>query len=195
MFSRPCYRKIKGKRQAYWTLVESDRTDRGPASERLLGLAIARTPNGPASSKQRNARSGRRMHNALYRPSGHLASLSHYHRATRQTVAPYLPEPFGNGVGNLPVLGRQLRLGRKPPVRLGQGKCKVAKTAVVSHFAFRRVRLDAPFPSGESAPWPWCVQTHPTKGPTLHFSCRLGRKTPPSSFAIFESWDCVGAHP
>jgi hypothetical protein len=30
MFIRPCYRKKNGKRHAYWTLVESYRTERGP---------------------------------------------------------------------------------------------------------------------------------------------------------------------
>ncbi len=30
MFIRPCYRKKNGKKHAYWTLVESYRTDRGP---------------------------------------------------------------------------------------------------------------------------------------------------------------------
>ena len=30
MFIRPCYRKQNGKRHAYWALVESYRTDRGP---------------------------------------------------------------------------------------------------------------------------------------------------------------------
>ena len=30
MFIRPCYRNKNGKRHAYWALVESYRTDRGP---------------------------------------------------------------------------------------------------------------------------------------------------------------------
>jgi hypothetical protein len=30
MFIRPCYKKKNGKRHAYWSLVESYRTDRGP---------------------------------------------------------------------------------------------------------------------------------------------------------------------
>ena len=30
MFIRPCYRKRNGKRHAYWALVESYRTERGP---------------------------------------------------------------------------------------------------------------------------------------------------------------------
>ena len=30
MFIRPCYRTKNGKRHAYWALVESYRTDRGP---------------------------------------------------------------------------------------------------------------------------------------------------------------------
>ena len=30
MFIRPCYRKKNGKKHAYWALVESYRTDRGP---------------------------------------------------------------------------------------------------------------------------------------------------------------------
>ena len=30
MFIRPCYRRKNGKNHAYWALVESYRTDRGP---------------------------------------------------------------------------------------------------------------------------------------------------------------------
>ena len=30
MFIRPCYRKKNGKRHAYWALVKSYRTERGP---------------------------------------------------------------------------------------------------------------------------------------------------------------------
>ena len=30
MFVRPCYRRKNGKRHAYWALVESYRTERGP---------------------------------------------------------------------------------------------------------------------------------------------------------------------
>ena len=30
MFIRPCYRRKNGKRHAYWALMESDRTERGP---------------------------------------------------------------------------------------------------------------------------------------------------------------------
>jgi hypothetical protein len=30
MFIRPCYRKKNGKRHAYWALMESYRTERGP---------------------------------------------------------------------------------------------------------------------------------------------------------------------
>ena len=38
MFIRPCYRKIKGKRQPYWALVESYRTDRGPRQRTIAWL-------------------------------------------------------------------------------------------------------------------------------------------------------------
>ena len=38
MFVRPCYRKIKGKRQAYWALVESYRTERGPRQRTVAWL-------------------------------------------------------------------------------------------------------------------------------------------------------------
>lgn len=38
MFIRPCYRKIKGKRQAYWALVESYRTVRGPRQRTVAWL-------------------------------------------------------------------------------------------------------------------------------------------------------------
>jgi len=38
MFIRPCYRRIKGKRQAYWALVESYRTERGPRQRTIAWL-------------------------------------------------------------------------------------------------------------------------------------------------------------
>jgi len=38
MFIRPCYRRIKGKRQAYWAPVESYRTERGPRQRTVAGL-------------------------------------------------------------------------------------------------------------------------------------------------------------
>jgi len=38
MFIRPCYRKVKGKRQAYWALVESYRTERGPRQRTVAWL-------------------------------------------------------------------------------------------------------------------------------------------------------------
>jgi transposase len=38
MFIRPCYRKKNGRRHAYWTLVESYRTDRGPRQRTVAYL-------------------------------------------------------------------------------------------------------------------------------------------------------------
>jgi transposase len=38
MFIRPCYRRVKGKRQAYWALVESYRTQRGPRQRTVAWL-------------------------------------------------------------------------------------------------------------------------------------------------------------
>ena len=38
MFIRPCFRKVKGKRQAYWALVESYRTARGPRQRTVAWL-------------------------------------------------------------------------------------------------------------------------------------------------------------
>lgn len=38
MFIRPCYRKVKGKRQAYWALVESYRTEQGPRQRTVAWL-------------------------------------------------------------------------------------------------------------------------------------------------------------
>jgi transposase len=38
MFIRPCYRRIKGKRRAYWALVESYRTERGPRQRTVAWL-------------------------------------------------------------------------------------------------------------------------------------------------------------
>lgn len=38
MFLRPCYRRVEGKRQAYWALVESYRTARGPRQRTVAWL-------------------------------------------------------------------------------------------------------------------------------------------------------------
>jgi len=38
MFIRPCHRKKNGKRHAYWALVESYRTDRGPRQRTVAYL-------------------------------------------------------------------------------------------------------------------------------------------------------------
>ena len=38
MFIRPCYRKVGGKREAYWALVESYRTERGPRQRTVAWL-------------------------------------------------------------------------------------------------------------------------------------------------------------
>jgi hypothetical protein len=38
MFIRPCYRRKNGKRHAYWALVESYRTDRGPRQRTVAYL-------------------------------------------------------------------------------------------------------------------------------------------------------------
>jgi hypothetical protein len=39
MYLRRCYRKKDGKRHAYWALVESYRTDRGPRQRVVAWLA------------------------------------------------------------------------------------------------------------------------------------------------------------
>jgi transposase len=38
MFIRPCYRKVKGRREAYWALVESYRTEQGPRQRTVAWL-------------------------------------------------------------------------------------------------------------------------------------------------------------
>ena len=38
MFIRPCYRNKNGKRHAYWALVESYRTERGPRQRTVAYL-------------------------------------------------------------------------------------------------------------------------------------------------------------
>ena len=38
MFIRPCYRRTNGRRHAYWALVESYRTDRGPRQRTVAYL-------------------------------------------------------------------------------------------------------------------------------------------------------------
>ncbi len=63
MFVRPCYRKKDGKRHAYWALVESYRTERGPRQriiaylgrldeEGRLGVQEAATPEAQGNERQ-----------------------------------------------------------------------------------------------------------------------------------------------
>ena len=63
MFVRPCYRKKDGKRHAYWALVESYRTERGPRQrvvaylgrldeEGRLGVEQAATPDAHGDDRQ-----------------------------------------------------------------------------------------------------------------------------------------------
>ena len=40
MFIRPCYRRKNGKRHAYWALVESYRTERGPRQRIVAYLGM-----------------------------------------------------------------------------------------------------------------------------------------------------------
>ena len=65
MFVRPCYRKKDGKRHAYWALVESYRTERGPRQrvvaylgrldeEGRLGLQQAAAPNAHGDERQQH---------------------------------------------------------------------------------------------------------------------------------------------
>jgi transposase len=65
MFVRPCYRKKDGKRHAYWALVESYRTERGPRQrvvaylgrldeEGRLGVQQATTPNAHGDERQQH---------------------------------------------------------------------------------------------------------------------------------------------
>lgn len=63
MFIRPCYRKKDGRRRAYWALVESYRTERGPRQRTVaylgqldeagrLGVKRAATGNGHSAEQQ-----------------------------------------------------------------------------------------------------------------------------------------------
>ena len=63
MFVRPCYRRKDGKRHAYWALVESYRTERGPRQrvvayrgrldeEGRLGVQQAARPNAHVDQRQ-----------------------------------------------------------------------------------------------------------------------------------------------
>ncbi len=45
MFIRPCYRRKNGKRHAYWALVESYRTDRGPRQRTVAYLGQIEPPH------------------------------------------------------------------------------------------------------------------------------------------------------
>src|SRR3990172_2166688 len=46
MFIRPCYRRVKGKRHAYWALVESYRTERGPRQRTVAWLGRLKESEG-----------------------------------------------------------------------------------------------------------------------------------------------------
>ena len=51
MFVRPCYREKNGKRHAYWALVESVRTERGPR-QRVVAYLGQLDENGRLGVKQ-----------------------------------------------------------------------------------------------------------------------------------------------
>ena len=62
MYVRRCYRKIEGKRYAYWALVESYRTERGPrqrvvaylgAQDKAGRLGVKRVADGNGRCRQR----------------------------------------------------------------------------------------------------------------------------------------------
>src|SRR3990170_4761434 len=65
MFLRPCYRSKNGKRHAYWALVESYRTARGPRQRVVayLGQADAR------SRRRAKAAAGQRDEPVLFEPA------------------------------------------------------------------------------------------------------------------------------
>ena len=59
MYLRPCYRMKDGKRHAYWALVESYRTGRGPRQRRLCrnhGIEHRERYRRPHASQQGPAR-------------------------------------------------------------------------------------------------------------------------------------------
>ena len=67
MFIRPCYREKNGKRHAYWALVESYRTDRGPRQRVVayLGqldekgrLGVKEAAQGSPAHRQKKGSSG-----------------------------------------------------------------------------------------------------------------------------------------
>ena len=53
MFIRPCYRKKNGKRHAYWALVESYRTERGPR-QRVVAYLGQLDEKGDWASRRRH---------------------------------------------------------------------------------------------------------------------------------------------
>ena len=71
MFIRPCYRRKDGKRHAYWALMESYRTERGPRQRIVayLGqldesqrLGIKNAAEGNAESRQKQLFDDTRPH-------------------------------------------------------------------------------------------------------------------------------------
>ena len=60
MFVRPCYKRKNGKKHAYWALVESYRTERGPRQRVVSYLGCLKEPErlGVKQAAQGNRRSG-----------------------------------------------------------------------------------------------------------------------------------------
>ena len=72
MFIRPCYRKKNGKRHAYWALVESYRTERGPRQRVVAYLGqldekgrLTWTSGDEVRKKQPKASFGARMQSTI----------------------------------------------------------------------------------------------------------------------------------
>lgn len=66
MFIRPCYRKKNGKRHAYWALVESYRTERGPR-QRVVSYLGQLDERGRLGVKYAVGGSGRTYQKSLFK--------------------------------------------------------------------------------------------------------------------------------
>ena len=71
MFIRPYYRTKDGKRHAYWALMESYRTERGPRQRVVAYLGQLEEPTAWVSSRRPRAGRGP-PEEALRRPAAHV---------------------------------------------------------------------------------------------------------------------------
>jgi len=92
MFIRPCYKRKNGKKHAYWALVESYRTERGPRQRVVSYLGHLKTSErrGVKQAAQGNRRSGfkqLRLFDASNQPEAHWVEVDTAHVRVENELA------------------------------------------------------------------------------------------------------------